>query len=100
MKLSTIGLIMIAALAAFQSSARADENVTATSTSELDSNRMSNKLGAYLSILGDPSPTLLGVNMAYNLTDYLRLNGGAGRVSASIGDTNASLTTIGVGAKA
>lgn len=68
------------------------------------SDRMSKRAGAYLGILGDPFPTLLGVNVGYNAFDFLRLHAGIGRVSASagIGDSSlsASATTLGVGARA
>lgn len=67
--------------------------------SDSSSNRMHKKLGAYMSLLGDPSPTLVGVNAAYNVTDYMRVNAGFGHVSASLGDESASLTTVGAGAK-
>jgi hypothetical protein len=80
--------------------ASADEVPASQSTFSADSSRTEKKIGAYLSVLGDPSPTLVGVNAAYNVTDYLRANVGFGRVSASIGDLDASLTTIGIGAKA
>lgn len=66
--------------------------------------RMSNRAGAYIGILGDPFPTLLGVNLGYNVTDFMRVSVGGGRVSASIGDgvgdgASASATTFGVGTR-
>ncbi len=68
------------------------------------SNRMAKRFGAYVSVLGDPSPTLVGINGAYNITDYLRATAGLGYVSTSLtmgsSVSEASLTTFGGGIKA
>ena len=62
--------------------------------------------GGYVSVLGDPFPSLVGGNVAFNLTDFLRLNAGYGSVTASVSSTSApgsstnlSVTTIGGGGK-
>lgn len=68
-----------------------------------ESNRSKKKIGGYVGILGDPAPTLLGINAAYNLTDYLRLTAGFGQVKASVtlngASSDQSMTTLGAGAK-
>ena len=72
-------------------------------------NRTHTKFGTYLSILGDPAPTLVGINAAYNLTDFLRLHAGYGQVSVTdsvslngsqFTSSTASMTTLGGGALA
>ncbi|MEK6705184.1 MAG: hypothetical protein AABZ06_05300 [Bdellovibrionota bacterium] len=73
-----------------------------------DSNRMKNKIGAHIGLLGDPFPTLVGFNLNYNVLDFLRATAGYGSISAStsatVGSTTTSstltATTIGVGARA
>ena len=65
----------------------------------ITSNRMLRKAGVYLGVLGDPFPTLLGVNLGYNLTDFMRATAGLGRVSATIGTAEASATTLGAGTR-
>jgi hypothetical protein len=58
--------------------------------------RLDKKYGVYLSLLGDPFPSAVGLNFAYNAVDFLRLNAGVGYFSA---DT-ASITSVGLGVKA
>lgn len=77
-------------------------------STESVSPRAKNKLGGYLSI-SEPSPTLVGLNVGYNVTDYLRASAGYGRLavtsSLSIGSdgeitgTEASATTLGFGVR-
>lgn len=56
-------------------------------SAELPSNnRAARKLGFYVGIQ-DPSPTVLGTNIAYNLTDYMRLSVGFGEVKTTTGMT-------------
>lgn len=43
-----------------------------------ESARAKNKAGLYASFHGDPAPSVLGGNYAYNLSDFLRLNAGVG----------------------
>jgi hypothetical protein len=72
-----------------------------------DNHRGDRRLGAYLGILGDPHPTVVGFNVAYNVLDYLRASAGFGKVTVStfdlndsgIGVTESSLTTFGVAGK-
>jgi hypothetical protein len=61
---------------------------------------MEKRIGAYLGILGDPSPTLLGLNAAYNATDFLRAHAGWGNVSASGPAGDVSVNTLGLGVNA
>jgi len=69
-------------------------------TSDEMSHRMSSRLGVYTGVFNDPAPSILSLNAAYNLTDYMRLTAGVGRLSVSVLDAQASVTTLGVGAKA
>jgi len=62
--------------------------------------RSERKIGAYLSLLGEPHPTLLGVNVGYNFLDYLRASLGYGEVSVGMGDVEASMSSLGVLGKA
>lgn len=66
---------------------------------ETMSNRMRNRAGGYVGILGDPFPTLVGLNLAYNVLDFMRATAGLGQVSATVGDAEATATTIGAGAR-
>jgi hypothetical protein len=63
------------------------------------SNRMKNRAGGYVGILGDPFPTIIGLNVAYNVFDFMRATAGLGQISASIGTAEATATTIGMGAR-
>lgn len=78
----------------------------AVSGSSSMSAREDNKYGAYVAI-GRPFPQLMGLNLAYNLNDNIRLNLGHGEMSVATGlsfDGNsmtvseAKLATIGLGA--
>lgn len=72
----------------------ATEGVVSTEVSH----RVKNSLGAYIGI-HDPSPAILGVNFAYNPTDFLRLSAGYGSMKMGIGEYEASAHTIGAGVK-
>lgn len=82
-------------------------NVSAmeTSTTSIDSNRSGKKIGLYTGVLNEPSPSLLSLNAAYNVTDYMRATVGIGKISVSglsfdgSPAPEASATTIGAGAK-
>ena len=63
------------------------------------SNRMLRRAGVYLGLIGDPFPTIVGVNLAYNAFDFARFTAGIGKISASIGATEASATTLGATSK-
>lgn len=65
-------------------------------TSESTSNRMNDRLGGYVSLFGDPYPATFGANVAYNVYDFLRVNGGVGTDRTN----NVSATSFGIGAKA
>jgi len=87
--------------------------LAAPSQSMIDEDMMSTRakqpFGAYLSILGDPHPTLAGANVAYNAFDFLRATAGLGRVSMSVSvpdasgdfieEEVASVTSLGVSTK-
>jgi hypothetical protein len=60
---------------------------------------MDHRLGAYLGV-DDPSPGLLGVNLAFNALDWLRITAGYASLSTSIGDDQSSATTFGGGVRA
>lgn len=70
-----------------------------SSETTVGSNRMLRKAGVYLGVLGDPFPTIVGVNLGYNAFDFARFTVGLGQVSASIGSAEASATTIGAGTR-
>jgi hypothetical protein len=110
MKLKTQTLMTLSVLAALftqTQSFAAPAQMTSTTDISAD-NRISRRLGAYLGILGDPHPTVVGVNVAYNLTEYLRASVGFGKVSTStavvgsgfsLTTEDQSMTTIGAAAK-
>ena len=101
MKLKNLFILAIA-LVLTEASAYA----TTDTSSEQVSARTKNKLGAYLAI-GEPMPTIVGINVAYNITDYLRASAGYGSLSVtsgisigsdgSVSTTQATATTIGFG---
>lgn len=67
-------------------------------------NRTSHPFGLYLSLLGDPFPSVWGINAAYNLAPWARLAAGYGSVSgtsinASLQTVTINMTTIGAGLK-
>lgn len=64
-----------------------------------EDSRTSHRFGIYGSVLGDPFPSLFGINLAYNFTNFFRVNLGYGSVSASSGTTTLTATSIGAGAK-
>jgi hypothetical protein len=66
----------------------------ATPTAEASA-RLTRKVGVYGAIAGDPSPSLLGINLGWNLTDFFQVHGGYG--VTAIGLING--TTLGGGAK-
>jgi hypothetical protein len=63
------------------------------------SDRMKNRLGTYLGV-AEPAPGLLGANVAYNVTDFLKASLGFGRISITSGTAEASATTVGAGVRA
>ncbi len=58
------------------------------------SNRMNNKVGVTIGVVGDPYPSILGVNGSYNVTDFLRGTLGYGEIEF----LGVKMTTIGAGA--
>ncbi len=65
-----------------------------------DSARMTHPFGFYVDLLGDPAPSLWGVNLAYNLFDFMRVNASYGQaVSVTLGSFSASMFSVGAGAK-
>lgn len=68
---------------------------TAGVSSMETSARTRNRLGSYLAI-GEPSPTLIGINLAYNITDFLRASVGYGSLTVTSGisiDGSGTVTT-------
>lgn len=55
------------------------------------SNRATKKYGMYMGFIGDPFPTIWGLNAAFNGTDFMRATAGYGQI--------ASIKTFGFGAK-
>lgn len=64
-----------------------------------ESNREAHKWGGYISILGDPSPSIFGLNVGYNLNSMLRVHAGYGEVKVSdiFTGVETSMTSIGAG---
>jgi hypothetical protein len=60
------------------------------------SSRHFHPLGAYASLWGDPYPSNLGVNIAYNVEDFVRINVGVG---SNTPGTNFKIDTVGAGVK-
>ncbi len=97
-----LGLVSTPVTAAEGASSSADASVL-----EGDSARMTNRLGAAIGIVGNPYPSILGVNAAYNVTDFLRGEAGFGQIEATTGMSinnsgvqtkTSKITTIGAGA--
>lgn len=63
-----------------------------------DSPRMKNRIGFYVG-LDDPNPSLLSLNAAYNITDFLRASVGYGSLSTTV-IVESSVKTFGFGLKA
>jgi len=63
------------------------------------SNRLAKKTGITTGF-GSPFPSLLGLNVNYNVKDWLRANVGYGEISVSTFDSSAKVTTLGAGADA
>jgi hypothetical protein len=85
-----------AAEAAEKAAQAADEaRKTATSSTAIPSNRSTHIVGGYLSLWGDPFPTTTGINVAYNVYDFLRVNLGFGSDASDV----FRLSTVGLGAK-
>lgn len=98
MKQLKLKAITLSALLSLTVAATAAADVP-SSESDAPSARMEHRLGAYLGV-DDPSPGLLGINLAYNAFDWLRFTAGYASLSTSIGDDESSATTIGAGVRA
>jgi len=48
------------------------------------SSRLVHRFGAYGSFVGDPVPSILGVNLGYNLGDIARIHAGVGSLAAGV----------------
>ncbi|MEP0823091.1 MAG: hypothetical protein HRF44_09610 [Ignavibacterium sp.] len=64
------------------------------------SNRMKQKLGLHLGLVGDPFPTLTGANVNYNVTDFLRASAGYDSFSVSVTGGDLTASTFGAGVRA
>lgn len=64
------------------------------------SNRMKNRLGFHLGLIGDPFPTLIGGNVNYNIMDFLRATAGYGSFSVAGTGGDISASTFGAGVRA
>jgi len=102
-----VPIFLVVLLSNFPNMVKAeDQNLKTQTEVNLSENRISKRFGAYLGILGDPHPTVVGVNVAYNVFNYLRASIGFGKISAttidlsgSNGLTETSMTTLGASAK-
>lgn len=68
---------------------------TTVTTEEITRNRTKDRLGIYASLWGDPYPALIGVNLAYNVYDFARLNLGVGAET----EDRFQVSTVGTGIK-
>lgn len=108
-----VGILTFASVTA-QAAPKASQQIAPQSIAKEDtssslelSHRSEKKIGAYLGILGDPHPTVLGMNAAYNLFDFMRVSVGMGKVSVTTMTLNnsgfateeKSITTLGIASK-
>ncbi|MEN9723653.1 MAG: hypothetical protein RJB38_1639 [Pseudomonadota bacterium] len=70
-----------------------------TSTNAAASNRVAKRFGLGLGLLGDPAPSVLGYQVSYNLSSFLRAIAGYGSISGTTTSGTVTLTTIGGGAR-
>jgi hypothetical protein len=58
------------------------------------STRMEHRFGGYFSVIGDPFPTLIGINAGANVFDFMRVVVGYGKISTTFQgeDSNGNLT--------
>ncbi|MEK6577779.1 MAG: hypothetical protein AABZ55_01015 [Bdellovibrionota bacterium] len=72
--------------------------ITAAPLAQAETNhRMANKMGVHLGLLGDPFPTLAGINLDYNVCSFARATAGYGSISATTVGGELKATTIGAG---
>jgi hypothetical protein len=100
-----LGILGVLALTTTFANARAE---TTQSTATDVSYRMEHRLGLYIGY-DDPAPATVGINAAYNITDFLRASIGWGKETVTTGisldqngvsTTEATENTIGIAAKA
>lgn len=89
-KIRALGLVLALMIMLLEPAAFAAEQ---SSNADVDSNRSQKKLGAYISV-GEPMPAIVGANLAYNFTDYLRASAGYG--SISVLGSSANIFGVGV----
>lgn len=112
-KAMVASLIVLSLTAASVASAandpRKNTSTSEASASRAENNREMKRLGAYLGILGDPHPTGIGLNVAYNVASFMRASVGFGKVTTgaaismdgngNIAADESSTTTIGFATK-
>ncbi len=64
------------------------------------SNRVNDRFGLHLGLLGDPFPTLVGINVNYNALDWLRATAGYGSITVSVTGGELTASTLGAGVRA
>jgi hypothetical protein len=79
------------------STVAAQAEVSQTMSMAGTSNRLSKKVGITTGF-GSPFPSLLGLNLNYHVTDYMKATAGYGEISVSSSDETAKVSTIGAGA--
>jgi len=72
---------------------------SSTTLQAAESNRTQNDLGFYVGLLGDPFPSLMGINLGYHPTEFLRLTAGYGRSDFLFVLGDADLQSYGAGVK-
>ncbi len=63
------------------------------------SNRMTDRLGFHVGLVGDPFPTLVGFNVNYNIADFLRASAGYGSLTVTAGTGELTASTFGFGVR-
>lgn len=92
----SLGLILAGALGSAPAALAVGQ--AGSSEAETSSARMDHKLGAYVGI-GEPAPSILGLNVGYHLTDFLSAHLGLAQISTSLFGLESSATTIGFGVR-
>ncbi len=62
-----------------------------------DGSRSMHRFGVYVSVLGDPFPSLWGINVGYNLESWMRLHAGYGSTSVGSGTSTLTVSSLGGG---
>ncbi|MBY0471703.1 hypothetical protein K2X30_11105 [bacterium] len=70
--------------------------LVASQPAQAESHRMKHKIGILAGVLGDPYPSIISGNVAYNVLDFLRVQAGYGTGSAA----GITVNSLGIGVRA